>query len=237
MSNLKIKNINFEGGELLGVRAEDGKIYLGIKKACMDIGLSEGQARRQVENVQEDLVLNSNYRKFRIVQTEGDRQVDREVIGLAEEVVTLWLAKIHLTPSMQKENPKAIEKLITYQLKAAKVLHEAFSLESIKDELGLQGEIVELKQEVVQLKNKVNELIDNTTINSRQAQKLLKACRERVSEMLGGAHSDKYKEYSRMYFKNMWNNFSDNFGIGSYKDLNPMQFSNGFRFIRNWSMI
>ncbi|MCD3328448.1 hypothetical protein G8V02_16585, partial [Clostridium botulinum D/C] len=55
--------------------------------------------------------------------------------------------------------------------------------------------------------------------------------------MLGGAHSSKYKKESRMYFKNLWLSFCKEFEVSTYKDLNPLNYNDGFRFINNWSMI
>ncbi|EES90312.1 hypothetical protein CLG_B2336 [Clostridium phage D-1873] len=150
---------------------------------------------------------------------------------------------------MQNENPKTIEKLINYQLRCAKVLHEAFmSTEEQKkgffNEMGLKGEILELKgqlaqntQQLVNTENKLNTLIDSSTINSRQAQRLLHCAKDRIGTMLGGAHSSKYKKESRMYFKNLWLSFCKEFEVSTYKDLNPLNYNDGFRFIENWSMM
>ena len=115
----EIKEIPFDNGTLLGVRTPDGKVWLAVKKACLDIGLSDGQARKQVENIQEEAVLKSNCRYLAIVQKEGKRDVKREQLFLNEDVITLWLAKITLTDKMKEKNPKAYDTLINYQLKAA----------------------------------------------------------------------------------------------------------------------
>lgn len=237
------KLINFEDGQLLGVKTEDGEIYLGVKKACLDIGLSDKQADRQVANIQEDLVLKTKSLKIEVIQKEGTRHVKRQIVGLHEDLITLWLAKISLTPKMKKENSKAVAKLVNYQLKAAKVLHEAFSLEDIKEELGLKGEIVDLKKTIGGLENKIDTmdstmgaLINSATINSYQAKQLNKTVRERISTILGGAHSSNYKRESRMYFKNLWLNLCDKFSVSEYRDLNPLNYDNAITYIQGWSM-
>ena len=236
-SQLEAKNIKFEGGELLGVRDKDGKVYLAVKKACMDIGLTEKQASRQVENIQKDIVLLKCVKKMNL---KFGVQV-RETVVIGEDAVSLWLAKISLTPAMQKKNPEAVSKLVSYQLKAQKALHEAFMAieddrQALFNELGLKGDIVELKTEFVELKSTLNTLIDNSTINSRQAQRLLHAAKDRVNSMLGGAHSPKYKKYSRTYFKNLWLDFGRKFECSTYKDLNPMYMSDAYTFVTRWSM-
>ena len=65
-------------------------------------------------------------------------------------------------------------------------------------------------------------MIDYSTINYKQQQELLQMARERVNYLLGGAHSSEYKEFSRIYFKNLWQDFCETFECCSYKDLNPL---------------
>ena len=50
-------------------------------------------------------------------------------------------------------------------------------------------------------------MMDYSTINYKQQQDLLQTARKRVNNLLGGAHSEEYKEYSRIYFKNLWQDF------------------------------
>jgi hypothetical protein len=244
---LQQKLIDFEGGQILGVRDETGALWLGVRKVCNDLGLTEGQTNRQVNNISDDLVFEGNYTKFDMVQNEGRRQVNREVLCIKEDVITLWLAKIKLTPIMQKENPEAVKKLIKYQLKCAKVLHNAFfSTEEQKqetfNELGLEGKIVNLESkidaqtgELKETKDRLNTLIDNSTINSRQASRLLTHAKDRVSTMLGGAHSAEYKKNSRTYFKNLWLQLCQEFEVTTYKDLNPLNYASAVTFVSNWS--
>lgn len=141
---------------------------------------------------------------------------------------------------MQKENPKAIQRLLNYQLKAQKVLHEAFmATEEQKQEfyndLGIHGDIAELKQKVSSMEETMNKLIDATTINTRQQQRLYRIAKDRINKLLGGAHSANYKEYARSYFINMWNDFKEYFSTSSYKDLNPIQFNEAIDYINDWS--
>lgn len=72
------------------------------------------------------------------------------------------------------------------------------------------------------------------TINNRQAQKLLFAAKDQVNMLLGGTHSSNYKNKSRTYFKNLWLNFCGHFEIGSYKDLNPLNYDQAIDYIENW---
>lgn len=79
-------------------------------------------------------------------------------------------------------------------------------------------------------------MMEYTTINYKQQQELLQTARKRVNHLLGGAHSTEYKEYSRMYFKNLWQDFCKAFKCGSYKDLNPLYMTDDIakKWIQNW---
>ena len=236
MTNNETKLIDFEGGQLLGVKDENGKVWLGVRKACMDIGLTEDQAKRQVKVVQEDIVLKQGG-LYLTLPTNGGEQ---NTLVINEEFVSIWIAKISLTPKMQNDNPVAVDRLVKYQLKAAKVLHDAFfatdeQKQEFYDELGLKGMIKPLEVKIETLSTRINELIDNSTINSRQAQKILFAGKDRVNLLLGGAHSPEYKKSARTYFKNMWLNLADAFKISTYKDLNPTDIPRAYSFLKEWS--
>lgn len=75
-------------------------------------------------------------------------------------------------------------------------------------------------------------MMDYSTINYKQQQDLLQTARKRVNNLLGGAHSEEYKEYSRIYFKNLWQDFCKAFQCGSYKDLNPLYMADDVA--KNW---
>jgi hypothetical protein len=243
---LEQKLIDFEGGQVLGVKDDEGKVWLGVKKACLDIGLTEDQARNEIKKIQENLLFK-RHGSVKKLSVKFDTQ-SRETVVLLESDVTMWLGQINLTPKMRKESPESVEKLLNYQDKCSKVLYEAFfkteeqKQETFK-ELGLQGEIKELKTqiehnttELTETKERLNTLIDNSTINSRQASKLLMFAKDRVSMILGGAHSKEYKKNSRMYFKNLWLKVCERFEVSSYKDLNPLNFNDAVTFINGWSL-
>lgn len=117
---LKTKLIDFQDDKILGIKTEEGEIYLGVRKTLRDLGFTDGQCDRQIANLSKDIVLKSMSCKFATVQIEGEREVNREILCIKEDVVTLWLAKISLTPKMKKENPKLVEKLVKYQLECAR---------------------------------------------------------------------------------------------------------------------
>jgi len=123
MSNLVVKEVNFHDDVLMAVHEEESnKIYVGIKWVCEGIGLTRGQTNNEYLKVQEDLVLKQGARNL-VLPTNGGNQ---EVSCIELEFLPLWLAKISITPKMQKEKPFIVKKLVDYQLKAKDVLADAF---------------------------------------------------------------------------------------------------------------
>ncbi|WP_368659148.1 hypothetical protein AB3Z07_09435 [Metabacillus halosaccharovorans] len=78
------------------------------------IGLSDGQARRQVENLRDDLVLFKGVSNLRFETGVGKGSV-QDVLCIDLDYLPLWLAKISITPKLQKDSPETVEKLVEYQ--------------------------------------------------------------------------------------------------------------------------
>jgi hypothetical protein len=119
---LAVKNVDFYGDNLLAAQDHNGKVWAGVKWMCEGIGLTKGQMQNERKHIQSDLVLQRGERNL-VLPTNGSEQ---SVLCLYLDYVPLWLAKISITPKMQKESPKVVEKLINYQLKAKDVLAKAF---------------------------------------------------------------------------------------------------------------
>ncbi|WP_180272661.1 phage antirepressor N-terminal domain-containing protein [Konateibacter massiliensis] len=242
----EVKEIPFNGNTLLGVKDASGQVWLAVKKVCLDIGLSEGQAQRQITNIQEEEPLKSNCCKFAIVQTEGNREIKRKQLFLNEKVVTLWLAKISLTPTVKRKSPEAYNKLLKYQLEAADILHKAFyeteeQKTTLNSKMGLEGHLEILQVQINNMENmletqteKLDRVVENMTLSTRQQQKLYKAAKDRINYLLGGAHSKNYKANAKSYFINLWNSLKSRFECGRYKDLNPIYYNEAFDFISEW---
>ena len=122
-SQLSVRTVPFMGDELMAAKDEkSGKIYAGIRWICDGIGLSEGQAKSERLRIQNDIVLKRGGRNI-VLPTKGGNQ---SVQCIDNDFVPLWLAKITITPTMKKEQPEVADKLVQYQLKAQKVLADAF---------------------------------------------------------------------------------------------------------------
>ena len=242
----EVKEIPFNGNTLLGIKDQNGQVWLAIRKTCTDIGLSDGQTRRQLANLKDDLIFKKAITNLRYPSKGGEQ----ETTCINEKFVTLWLAKISLTPSMQKKNPEAVQKLLEYQLKAVDVLHKAFyETEEQKDafhsKLGLDGRIEGMQVQINNMENmlceqmeKLDSVMDNMTLTTVQQGRLQRAVKDRINYLLGGAHSKEYKDNSRLYFINIWNGLKEKFKCGSrWQDLNPKYYDEAFDYISLWEYV
>jgi len=135
MENLIIKEVDFNGDNLMAVQENDsGKIYVGVKWVCEGLGLTSGQFKSERLKIQNDLVLRQVGRKI-VLPTSGG---NKGVLCIELDFLPLWLAKISITPQMQKVNPKLAEKLIAYQLNVKGVLAEAFLSKKRKQPTGYE---------------------------------------------------------------------------------------------------
>lgn len=114
-NNLMIKEVDFNGANLLAAQDENGKIYVGVKLVCDNLGLD---VRRQKEKILTHDVFSKGVSTLPLPSNGGVQ--DTIVIEL--DFLPLWLANIN--PKLV--NPLIKDKLIDYQLKAKDVLAKAF---------------------------------------------------------------------------------------------------------------
>lgn len=120
----EVEQIKFYDDELLGLKDQEGVIWLGMKKVILNIGLNTNQADAEIKKSQKDLLF-IKHNSIQKLHVKFDEQL-RDVICIKESDVPMWLAKITLTPKTKSNNPEAVNKLILYQDKCAKVLHDYF---------------------------------------------------------------------------------------------------------------
>lgn len=179
------KMIDFEGAEILGVKMSDGKIYIGASYVCSGIGLSEGQRDRQVKNIQEDVVLKQGSRKLPV---KFDGQV-REVLVIDLEFLPLWLAKISITKSMEKNNPEMALKLVDYQLKAKDSLAKSFipsNVLQIPTELNTIGQLLEITNHQFKALVNIQQKLEDTSKVAEDAIKQTNELQREVNDVKSG---------------------------------------------------
>ena len=113
------KLVNFNGAEIMAVKASDDKLYIGVKWICDGLGLTEGQVKSERKRIQEDIVLSKGGRKI-VLPTSGGEQ---DILTIELDFLPLWLAKINANII---ESEEVQNRLVEYQLKAKDVLAEAF---------------------------------------------------------------------------------------------------------------
>lgn len=129
----------------------------------------------------------------------------------------------------------AIRKTGSYNLTPQN--HMELMFQDMKMEWKLVYAQINNLSDVVEKQNKqFTQVVDNMTLTTVQQRKIYSAGKDRISELLGGAHSAEYKKKSRKYFVNMWNCVKEKFSCGSsYKDLNPKDFQKAIQYIKKWT--
>ena len=120
------------------------------------------------------------------------------------------------------------------------VVNSSNKVETMLEDMGCNMKVVyaqinNMENMLGEQTEKLNQVVDNMTLTTRQQERIYKAAKDRINQLLGGAHSKEYKANSKSYFIHVWNGLKSKFGCGSsYKDLNPIYFEDAMRFIQNW---
>lgn len=151
-SELIVKDIEFHGDMLRAAQDPDGKVWVGVRWVCQGIGFGEDKIDNERKKIQKDVVLSKGV-KFHSL---GQDRAKSNVLCLNLDYIPLWLAKIAITPTMQRENPVLVKKLIDYQLKAKDVLAAAFlgnkkTTEEIVPVYKPQGNMIQLQFPDIQM--------------------------------------------------------------------------------------
>lgn len=196
----------------------------------------EGTARKRFNDNKEHLIENEDYFKIRksdVLMSEkrtlGIEVPNRGITVLTESGYLLLVKSFtdDLAWKVQRQ-------LVNTYFKFKEVMENLQPTET-----GLQlseGKFVDALDTLTTCAAVFQSMIDYSTINYKQQQDLLQTARKRVNHLLGGAHSPEYKEYSRIYFKNLWQDFCKVFQCGSYKDLNPLYMADDTakKWIQSW---
>lgn len=180
-SQMQVKEVNFNGDRLVAIQDAKNIIWAGVRAICQNIGFSKNQIDNQIDKINNDIVLSQGAGNFPIL-TKGGEQV---TLCILIDFLPLWLAKISITPTMKKNNPKLVEKLIAYQLKAKAVLAAAF--------LPQQNEIQTTPQSI----RITNPLLEQAMMSLQQSQQNLIDCTMAQGYQLDNheARLDQHEEY------------------------------------------
>jgi phage antirepressor YoqD-like protein len=192
------KEVEFNG-DLLKATQDDntGKIYVGASWVCNGIGLSKSQKDTQIQKIQSDIVLKQGCLKFQ----GGVFDENNETVAIELDYLPLWLAKISITPTMQKENPILTKRLINYQTQAQKVLAQAFIHthhtdlnnfnipSTLAEALLLSANLAKENEEMKPKAEQFDLFLDSKgTLLLNQASKALKTKRNKMMQFLRDKH-------------------------------------------------
>lgn len=147
---MNIKDVRFDNSLIKAGEDDLGVVWVGLRWLCEGIGLTEDRMKYERKKIQKDPVLRQGIKFYPLTGKSP-------VLCLSLDYVPLWLAKVTITPTMQKENPELSYKLTRYQFKAKDVLAAAFLGEN-QELIKLQNKIGTLTQIISDLTLKVDTL-------------------------------------------------------------------------------
>ncbi len=116
------ETVMFHNDALTAIKDGDGEIWAVINEILRNIGFDETKVDNQRKAWAKDIVISKGS-KILPTLTNGGLQptscINRRYIPIA-------LAKISITPTMQRDHPMIVDKLISYQEECADVLYAHF---------------------------------------------------------------------------------------------------------------
>jgi len=124
MNELMIKEVDFNGASLLAVQEQEGnKIFVGINYVLRGLGFNGRQIEYQRNKWNEDKVVAKGVQKFSYPSEQGGIQ---ETYCINIKKLPIALAKINITPKIEKDMPYLADTLEIYQENCADILAKAF---------------------------------------------------------------------------------------------------------------
>ena len=231
-----MENIVEINGTNLQIKMWNGQRVVTFKDIDTVHDRPEGTARKRFNDNKEHLIENEDYFKIKKsdVQMSEKRTLGIEVPNRGITVLT-ESGYLLLVKSFTDDLAWKVQRqLVNSYFKFKEVME---NLQPVENGLSLsETKFADALDAITSCAAVFQNMIDYSTINYKQQQDLLQTARKRVNTLLGGAHSPEYKEYSRIYFKNLWQDFCKAFQCGSYKDLNPLYMADNAakKWIQKW---
>lgn len=235
MQKMIVKNVDLMGNTVMAAQDSEGIIWVGVRWICDGLDMTEGQMKRQIKNIKNDMLFSKGGANQIPLPTNSGKQ---DVFCIKLDFIPLWLAKISITDKTRKERPEFAEKLLDYQLKAKDILAEAF-LPKQEPPTSVAGQIQLLAQGNVELNKRVDEVQDKTDklaerfdkfekelpLMPNEADLLREAVNKRVMHILGGKESKAYKNRSivNTIFGDAYRNLKRNFDVRKYNCIKRSQ--------------
>lgn len=248
MDEMIVKSVDLMGDTVMAAQDSDGTIWVGIKWMCQGMGMSDGHYKRQITNIQKDLLLKNSGSNLLLNKGSGER----EVFCLKLDYLPIWLAKISITPTIQKSHPDLADKLLNYQLKAKDILAAAFLPKQSGESVDLRKQIQviakgtdELYQrvdavsgEVQTVKTELENLKNDMPVFTADAKDIQSDLRKKAVESLGGYKSNAYNDRSiRGYvFADIQRELKRQFDVKRYDQIKHKDTGTALEIIGNYQL-
>lgn len=241
MNDLIVKSVDVLGDSIMAAKDKNGVIWVGVRWMCQGMGMTEGQWKRQIKNIQKDLLLKEGGSNLTLPTASGDQ----DVFCLKNDYLPIWLAKIAITKNIQENHPELANKLLEYQLKAKDILANAFIEKNSTGNMGtIQQQIQLIAQGTTELYEKVETLTDrmdkiemDLPILPIEADRITEAVRRKGVAIMGGKQSAAYQDRGvrQKVYNNIYANLKYNFAVRSYKAIKRSQCDRAIEIINNWN--
>lgn len=214
---------NEEFGKIRTVNI-DGEPWFVAKDVCDILGVKNTtQSMQQLEDFERAMFNIGRQGEANIISESGFYALVLRSRKQIAKPFRIWVTS-EVLPSIRKTG--------SYTANPSNKMELAFDNMKI-----VYAQINNMEDLLAEQNEKLDRVVDNLTLSTRQQQKIYKVAKDRVNHLLGGAHSKEYKANSRSYFINMWNGLKSKFQCGSYKDLNPIYFDKAVEFISGWEYV
>lgn len=75
MNDLVVKEVDLFGDSITAAKDNNGVVWVGIRWICQGMGMTDGQYKRQITNIQNDLLLKDSGSNLILNKGSGDRAV------------------------------------------------------------------------------------------------------------------------------------------------------------------
>lgn len=236
MNDLIVKPVDVLGDTIIAAQDSEGIIWVGVRWMCQGMGMSDGQYKRQIKNIQKDLLLKNSGSNLNLNKGSGER----EVFCLKLDYLPIWLAKISITPTIQKDHPELADKLLEYQLKAKDILAAAFLPKQenagdvqLKIKLLAQG-TTQLYERVELVESRITSLEDTMTLDYGQQRSLGEIVNKTVMTALGGHNAPAYKEIGRKVFAECNHDLKTYFNVNARANVPKKRYEESIEYAKSW---
>lgn len=248
MNDVVVKEVEFFGTELLAIKDVDsGKVYAGINAILKDMGFDDKQIEYRRDKWVSDKSLSKGTLKFS--GTLIGAKTGKDVWCIDIKKLPLALAKLEITPKMEKEMPELSKKLEVYQDACVDVLAAAFLSDN---ERSFEDIMIAQLQEQKKIKENVNRIDRKTDLINTdlqefkkdmpllglECQRITRAKNHKVVPLMGGKKAPAYKDRglrSRVY-RDMESQLNREFGVDTYKAIKRGQCNLALKVIHEYEL-